>query len=130
MRALRVTGALVLALYGASYLWLTPAAVPGAGGPLWALVDVLAIASAAGFMVAGWGLARAARWRAPMAVGAAIAGLVTIVPYLAAVQDAGTGDVASRAALHGLGSAAILLALLLPPAERLLSQRAKAARDS
>ena len=130
MRALRVAGALVLGLYGASYLWLAPAAVPGgAGGPLWAVVEVLVIVTAAGFAVAGWGLLRAAPWGTRMTLAAALAGLLTLIPYLVAVHGVQTGHADVNAALHGLGCAAILLVVLIPPAERTLSRRAGAARD-
>ncbi len=130
MGALRVIGALLLGLYGASYLWLTPAAVPGGGGgPVWAVVEVLVIATAAGFIVAGWGMARAAPWAGPMTIGAAVAGLLTLVPYLAAAGDVREAHAVVNASLHGLGCAAILLALSIPPAERSLARRARAARN-
>ena len=130
MRTLRVAGALVLGMYGASYLWLAPAAVPGgAGGPLWAVVEVLVIVTAAGFAVAGWGLTRAAPWSTRMTFAATVAGLVTLIPYLAAVRTVAADYAEVNAALHGLGCAAILLVLLIPPAERTLSRRAGAARD-
>ena len=130
MRAVRLAGALVLGLYGASYLWLAPAAVPGgAGGPLWAVVEVLVIMTAAGFAVAGWGLVRAAPWGTRMTIAAAVAGLLTLIPYLVAVRGAQIGHADVNAALHGLGCAAILLTVLIPPAERTLSRRAGAARD-
>jgi hypothetical protein len=130
MRGLRVAGALGLALYGASYLWLAPAAAPGgAGGPVWAVVEVLVIVTAVGFAVAAWGLARAGPWSTRMTIAAAVAGLLTLIPYLAAVRSDFTGRAVLNAALHGLGCAAILLVLLIPPAERTLSRRAGAARD-
>jgi hypothetical protein len=130
MRALRAIGALMLGLYAASYLWLTPAATGGgAGGPLWTVVDVLVIVTAATFAVAAWGLARAAPWSERMMIGGAIAGLLTLVPYLAAVHDVWAGHAAVNAGVHGLGCAALLLALLIPPAERTLTRRAGAARD-
>lgn len=126
MRALRVVAALGAGLYGASYLWLSPAAVPGAGGLVWAVVDVLVIVTAAGFMVAAWGLARAAPWGERMAAGAALAGLLTLAPYLVASEGVRAGNATVNAALHALGCAAILLALSIPPAERTLSRRAGA----
>ncbi len=130
MRTLRAAGALVLGVYGASYLWLAPAAVPGgAGGPLWAVVEVLVIVTAAGFAVAGWGLARGAPWSSRMTIVAALAGLATLIPYLVAVRTVAVGHAEVNAALHGLGCAAILLVMLIPPAERTLSRRARAARD-
>ena len=130
MRALRAAGALVLGLYGASYLWLAPAAVPGgAGGPLWAMVEVLVIVTAAGFAVAAWGLTRAAPWNTRMTIAAAVAGLVTLIPYLVAARGLPAGHAEVNAALHGLGCAAILLIMLIPPAERTLNRRAGTARD-
>jgi dipeptide/tripeptide permease len=125
MRALRIVTGLGLGSYGASYLWLAPAAVPGAAGPLWAVVEVLVVATAAGFIVAGWGLARTAPWAERMMTGAAVAGLLTLIPYLVASQDIRSGGTAVNAALHALGCAAVLLGLSVPPAERLLSRRAR-----
>lgn len=129
MRALRVIGALLLVLYGVSYLWLSPdMAARGAGGPLWALVEALVIITVAGFMVAAWGLVKAAPWWLPMSVFATVAGLATLVPFLAAVPDVWASNAAVDAALHGLGGTALLLILLIPPAERTLSRRAGTAR--
>lgn len=130
MRALRVIGALLLGLYGASYLWLTPdMAGHSTGGALWALVQVLVIITVAGFMVAAWGVAKAAPWGLPMTVVAVIAGLAALIPYAVAVPDIWSGGAAVNAALHGLGSVALLLLVLIPPAERTLSRRAGTARD-
>ena len=127
MRALRVILALGLGLYGGSYLWLSPAAAGGgAAGPVWTLVEVLVIITAAGFVVAAWGTAKATAWAERMTGGAAAAGLLILAPYLVASQEVPGATV--NAAVHAVGSGTILLALSIPPAERTLSRRAKAAR--
>lgn len=124
MRALRVVAAVGLGLYGASYLWLAPAAAPGrADGPLWALVEVFVVITAAGFIVGAWGMARQGPWGERMTGGAAVAGLLTLVPYLIAGQ--GMPNATGNAALHALGCAAVLLALIIPAAERALNRRAR-----
>jgi hypothetical protein len=125
MRGIRVVAGAGLALYGVSYLWLSPAAVAGdASGPLWALVEVLVIVSGAAFLVAAWGLAAVTRWGSRMTATAAVAGLLTLAPYLAAMQGGHSGGAIANAAAHAVGCAAILLALAIPRAERSLSRRA------
>jgi hypothetical protein len=126
MRGIRVVAGAGLALYGVSYLWLSPAAAAGdASGPRWALGEVFVSVSGAAFLVAAWGLAAVTRWGSRMAAAAAVAGLLTLAPYLAAMQGERSGSAIANTAAHAAGCAAILLALAVPRAERLLSRRAR-----
>ena len=83
MFTIRNMGGVALFLFGTTFLWLTPMfASPGIStdGFLWALTQVLALVTLAGFTVATWGLFRRDAWWERVAVGSAVLGLVALIP--------------------------------------------------
>jgi hypothetical protein len=116
--------ALGVFLFGTTYLWLIAAfAGPAARGTLWSVVQVMAFAAIVAFSTSAWGLFREADWWEPLAIGAAIVGMGSVVPYWIAVQQLDASDTFSNSVIHFLGGAVILIALLTPPAERWITSR-------
>lgn len=109
-------------LFGATFLWMMPLFIgPKATGALWTAAQVLGFVAIIGFTVAAWGIFKATGWWEPVALASSVVGAAATIPYaIAAPTTAGTGDplsIAINVVLHGLGSAAILATLLMPPAE-------------
>ena len=117
-----------LFLFGSTYLWLTPAFVgDSARGTTWGIVQVLAFVAIIGFAIAAWGIFQStAWWWEPVAIGSAIIGMSSVVPYWIAAQPlAEVNQVAmlENIAIHLLGGVVVLAALLTPAAERWIAGR-------
>lgn len=109
-------------LFGTTFLWMMPLFIgPKATGAMWTAAQVLGFVAIIGFTVAAWGIIQATGWWETVTLASAIAGVAATLPYaIAAPTTAGTGDplsVSINVVLHGLGSAVIIAALLMPPAE-------------
>jgi hypothetical protein len=118
---LRNLGGVALLLFGSTFAWLTPE-FASRGVPtdsvLWSITRVLALATATGFLVATWGLFQRHGWWDTVAVGSAVLGLVTVVPYLVAAVRAGETTPWFTGLISVSGSAAVLALLLVPTLER------------
>lgn len=121
MFTVRNLGGIALFLFGSTFLWLTPAfATRGiaTGGPMWAITRILAFVTIAGFTVATWGLFQRTSWWEGVAVGSAVVGLVVLVPYWIAAARSGETTPAFNVLVHAVGSAGVLVLLLVPQLER------------
>lgn len=83
-------------------------------GAAWALANVGALAALALFVLASWGVFRSRPWRQRAAPAAAIVGLAALVPYGLAASSTGVSGPGFNSAIHVIGSAAVLLVLLVP----------------
>ena len=121
MFTIRNLGGISLFLFGTTFLWLTPAfasrGVPTEGF-LWASTRVLAFITLAGFTIATWGLFHRDSWWEEAAVGSALLGLAAVVPYWVAAARAGESAPAFNVFIHVIGSAGVLVLLLVPSLER------------
>ena len=118
---IRNMGGVALFLFGTTFLWLTPTfATPGIStdGFLWALTQVLALVTLAGFTVATWGLFRRDSWWERVAVGSAVLGLVTLIPFWIAAAGAAETTRAFTVLILALGCAGVLVLLKMPRLER------------
>jgi predicted permease len=110
--------AVALFLFGTTFLWLTPEFLGRSRdveGVIWTAVQLLVWVALIGFAAAAWGVFEEAPWWEPVAIGSAIAGIVSLVPYgIGAAQLAGVPNVASNLAIHAAGSAAVLALVLVP----------------
>jgi hypothetical protein len=123
MLTIRNLGGVALLLMGSTWLWLTPA-FAGRGvstsGVLWAVTRVLSLATVAAFCVATWGLFTRHSWWEAVAIGAAVLGVVALMPFcIAAVRGGeGTGTVAWNAFVHLLMVGGLFVLLQVPLLER------------
>lgn len=121
MLTIRNLGGVALFLFGTTFLWLTPMfATKGlsTSGAAWAITHVVSLVTIAGFSVATWGLFTRAAWWEPVAVTFAVVGLVALVPYLVAARGVGEKPAIFNAFVHVVGSAGVLILLLVPSLER------------
>jgi peptidoglycan/LPS O-acetylase OafA/YrhL len=120
-RTRRNIAAAALLVYGSTFLWMT-ASFAGTssppGGATWATATVGALVSLALFTLAAWGVFRSKWWWERAASAGAIVGLATLVPYWIAASS--TPEPALNKPIHIVGSAAVLLVLLVPALERRL----------
>ncbi len=120
-RTRRDIAAATLLVYGSTFLWMT-ASFAGTsrppGGAAWVMASVGALVSLALFTLAAWGVFRSRWWWGRTASAAAIAGLATLVPYWIAASS--TPEPGLNKPIHIVGSAAVLLVLLVPALERRL----------
>jgi peptidoglycan/LPS O-acetylase OafA/YrhL len=118
-RTRRDVAAAALLVYGSTFLWLT-ASFAGTsrppGGAAWTIADVGALVSLALFALAAWGVFRSTWWWERIASAAAIVGLAALVPYWIAASS--TPEPSLNKPIHIVGSAAVLLVLLVPALER------------
>ncbi len=117
MFTIRNLGGISLFLFGTTFLWLTPAFADrgvSTEGFLWATTRVLAFVTIAGFTAATWGLFQRTAWWEQLAIGSAVLGLATLVPYWVAAARAGEVTPAFNVFVHALGSAGVLVLLLVP----------------
>ena len=124
MFTIRNLGGAALFLFGTTFVWLTPMfATKGVttSGLAWTLANALSWITLAGFTVATWGLFNKTDWWELTAVGAAIVGLAALVPYWFAANHAGETTPGFNVFIHVLGSAGVLLLLLVPTLERWVS---------
>jgi hypothetical protein len=118
--------ALVLFLFGATYLWLTPAFLNRAGyqGTIFDPKGLLAVIAILGFTAAAWGLFKDQGWWVPVAVASGLVGLASVIPYwIWAVATAGadSAQMIENAIIHAAGGAVVALVLLVPSTERWLT---------
>jgi hypothetical protein len=121
MFTIRTLGGIALLLFGSTFLWLTPMFASrdvSTTGALWAVTAVLSYVTIAGFCVATWGLFQRATWWEPIAVGSAVLGVAVLVPYWIAAERAGEVTPWFNVVIHAIGSAGVLILLLVPPLER------------
>lgn len=121
MFTIRNLGAVALFLFGTTFLWLTPDfATRGisTSGAWWTVTRVLALVTLAGFTVATWGLFQRASWWELVAIAAAVLGIVVLLPYWVAASAAGETTPGFNVFIHALGSAGVLILLLVPTLER------------
>ncbi len=121
MFTIRNVGGVALFLFGTTFAWITPEFVTAGlknTGALWATVRVLALATAAGFTVATWGLFQRTSWWETVAVVSAVVGAIALIPYLMAAREAGETNPWFTALVLTLGIAGVLVLLLVPSLER------------
>ena len=113
--------AIVLFLFGSTYLWMTPAfagRTPPPTGTAWTLVNVLALAAVTGFTIAAWGVLRHHAWWAPVTLVSAIVGLVALIPFLIGLRQIGGGPadpgIQINLWMHLLGGAVAVALVRLP----------------
>ena len=121
-RARRNIAAAALLVYGSTFLWMTASfagTIRPSGGAAWVIADVGALVSLALFTLAAWGVFRSRWWWERAASAGAVAGLATLVPYWVAASS--TPEPGLNKPIHIVGSAAVLLVLLVPALERRLT---------
>jgi hypothetical protein len=118
---LRNVGGVALLLFGTTFMWLTPEFASrgvSTSSAWWAVTRVLALVTLLGFTVATWGLFQRSDWWDTVAIGSAVLGLVTVVPYLIAAVRAGENTPWFTALISVSGSVAVLTLLLVPALAR------------
>jgi hypothetical protein len=116
----RAIVAIVVFIFGTTFLWLTPAFVGSsvkAEGTLWTVVQIVSLVTILGFAVAAYGVWRDALPWEGIVIGSGVVGLVATGTYGLAVRDlSGAVNVVPNLVIHGLGSLVVLLVLLVPAA--------------
>ena len=118
-----------LFVFGTTFLWMTRdfLANPRVGtGALWSLVQGLVFVAILGFAVAAWGVFKDASWWEPVALGSALVGLGALIPYVIGVRqigDAGDAGVQMNIAIHAVGIAVVLVAVLVPAVHGWITRR-------
>jgi peptidoglycan/LPS O-acetylase OafA/YrhL len=116
----RNVAAATLLVYASTFLWMTSAFAgtkKPPGGATWAIANAGALASLALFTLAAWGVFKSRSWWERAASAAAIVGLAALVPYGLAASTTGVSGPGLNSAIHIIGSAAVLLILLVPALE-------------
>ena len=110
----------MLVVYASTFLWMTSAFAgtkTPPGGVTWALANVGALASLVLFALAAWGVFKSKPWWERAASAGAIVGLAALVPYGLAASTTGVSGPGLNSAIHIMGSAAVLLVVLVPALE-------------
>jgi hypothetical protein len=116
--------ALVLFLFGTTFLWLSATWTGSSDtGTIWTLVQVLAFATIIGFAAGAWGVFKQASWWQPIVIVSAIVGLIVLIPYSIGASLLGVANIWTNVALHAIGSVAVLIVLLVAPAHEWLLGR-------
>ena len=128
MARLRIAAAVVLFLFGSTFLWFMPsflgAGTTVGGGALWSVIQLLVLPTVVGYAGAAWGLYKAATWWRPLAIGGSVVGtLVLVLWWLAVSSLSGVTNMAANLALHAIGIAVLLLVLLVPSLGRGVDRR-------
>lgn len=121
MFTIRNVGGVSLFLFGTTFLWLTPEFVTAGlknTGWLWSTTRVLALVTLLGFTVATWGLFQRASWWEMAAIASAVLGTIALIPYWLAAHQSGETTPWFNVLVLALGSAGVLVLLLVPPLER------------
>lgn len=121
MFTIRNVGGVSLFLFGTTFLWLTPEFVTAGlknTGWLWSTTRVLALVTLLGFTVATWGLFQRASWWEMVAIASAVVGTAALIPYWVAAHQSGETTPWFNVLVLALGSAGVLVLLLVPPLER------------
>jgi hypothetical protein len=98
-------------VYASTFLWMTSSFAgtkQPPGGATWTLANVGALASLALFTLAAWGVFTSKQWWERAA----------LVPYGLAASTTGVSGPGLNSTIHIIGSAAVLLVLLVPALER------------
>jgi uncharacterized membrane protein YuzA (DUF378 family) len=125
MFTIRNLGGVSLFLFGTTFLWLTPAfASRGVrtDGVWWAATQILALLTVAGFTVATWGLFHQDAWWEPVALGSALVGLTSLVPYWIAAARTGETSPWFNVAIHVVGVAGVVALLVVPQLEHWVNE--------
>ena len=127
MARLRTAAAVVLFLFGTTFLWFMPSFL-GTGttveGAIWSVIQILVLVTVVGFAAAAWGLYKATAWWRPMAIGGSVLGAVVLpLWWIAASSIAGMTNMAANLALHAAGVTALLVVLLVPSLAQGLDRR-------
>lgn len=127
MWTFRNVAALGIGLFGTTFLWLLPSfgdVERAPSGGVWTAIQVTVFALVLGLAGSAWGLYRQHAWWSTLTLVCAAAGLVLVAVWVRAARDAGSfPDLASNAAIHGLGSALLLALVALPPLSRWFADR-------
>lgn len=121
MLTIRTIGGVALFLSGTTFLWLTPDFASrglSTTGAWWSVTRVLAFVTLLGFTAATWGLFQRASWWETVAIGSALLGFVVLLPYWIAASHSGETTPGFNVFIHALGSAGVLVLLLVPQLER------------
>ena len=113
--------AATLAVYASTFLWMTgwyAGTRESPGGATWTLANVGALASLALFALAAWGVFKSKPWWERAASAGAVVGLAALVPYGIAASSTGVSGPGLNSAIHIIGSAVVLLVVLVPALER------------
>ena len=118
--------AVMLFLFGASYLWLTPTFLnrPGFQGTIFDPKGLLALIAIVGFTAAAWGVFQDQTWWVAVAVASGVIGIASVVPYwIWALPTArtSTSQMVQNVVLHAAGGAIVAAFLLVPATERWLT---------
>jgi hypothetical protein len=124
MFSFRNVFALVLFLFGTTFLWLTATWTgSSATGTIWTVVQVLAFATIIGFAAGAWGVFKQTSWWQPIVIVSSIIGLIVLIPYSIGASLLGVANIWTNVALHTIGSIVVLLVLLVAPAHEWLLGR-------
>ena len=126
MFTIRNIGGICLLLAGSTWLWLTPEFAGrdvDTSGFMWATSRVLDLVTIAAFCVATWGLFTRHDWWEAVAIGAAVVGLLALIPFWVAASDGGEpfGTVLWNTSIHILMAGGVLVLLLVPSLEHWVS---------
>jgi hypothetical protein len=118
--------AVALFLFGASYLWLTPAFLNRAGfqGTIFDPKGLLAVIAIIGFAAAAWSLFKNESWWVPVAATSGLVGLASVIPYwiwTLPTAGANSSQMIENAVIHAAGGAVVALVLLVPATQRWLT---------
>ena len=118
--------AMVLFLFGASYLWLTPTFLnqPGFRGTIFDPKGLLAVIAILGFAVAAWGLFKDQGWWVSVAVASGLIGVASVIPYWIWALPTAEGNrpqMIENLIIHLAGGAVVAIVLLVPTTQRWLT---------
>ena len=129
MFSFRNVSAVAFLLFGTTFLWMTASFAgrqPPPKGTLWTMVNLLTVAAIASFTVAAWAVWKQTTWWEVVAVASAVVGLVSVVPYVIAIDGEGQlsdQGVALNIGIHAFGSLAVLAVALVPGIHHWFTQR-------
>lgn len=115
-------------LFGSTFLWMMPLFIgPTATGAVWTVAQVIGLLAILGFTAGAWGIFKVTSWWEPVTLVSCVVGIAAVVPYAIAAPSLAVGgdplSVAINVGLHGLGSAAVILALRVRPVEQWIAAR-------
>jgi len=116
----RNAAAATLLVYASTFLWMTSAFAgtnKPPSGATWAIATIGALAGLALFTPAAWGVFKSKPGWERAASAGAITGLAALVPYGLAASTTGVSGPGLNSTIHIIGSAAVLLVLLVPALE-------------
>jgi hypothetical protein len=117
----RDAGALLLLLWGTTFLWFTSSfTVDKRSGTAWLLVQVLSVATVFLFFLSAWAFYKRRPWWEAATIAGSVVGLATLIPY--AIAAHGTTNFGPNVGLHGAVNTIILIVLLVPSSEHWVRQ--------